>query len=371
MNTLQMPQIPRLSIGMAVEKLLEAYTAVIEKRMPVQTLPSVMLWGPPGVGKSQGVRQLAEGLEERTGKRVVVHDVRLLLFNPIDLRGIPTSNADKTLAIWLKPKIFQMPEGEDVYNILFLDEISAASPSVQAAAYQITLDRAVGEHRLPANCIVIAAGNRVGDKSVAYKMPTALANRLLHLEIEADFKTWRSWAARQGIHEMILGFLSFRQEALMQFDKEDSELAFATPRTWEMVDHILRFVSDDLEKMFPLVAGLIGSGTAAELYAWTKIYQELPEMSDIFDGKNPPKPNQTDKMYALVSAMTEYARQCLDQKERMENSIRYASSFPADFAALLFSNYMVLRPNYQNEMLKMPAFQEWIQRKGLIFNGLL
>ena len=86
-------------------------------------------------------------------------DVRLLLFNPVDLRGIPAANADRTLAVWLKPKIFQMDESENVLNLLFLDEISAAPPSVQAAAYQITLDRMVGEHRLPENCIVIAAGD--------------------------------------------------------------------------------------------------------------------------------------------------------------------------------------------------------------------
>ena len=143
-----------------------------------------MLWGPPGVGKSQAIRQIAREIEENTGKRVEVTDVRLLLFNPIDLRGIPTSNADKTLAVWLRPQIFQMDDSDDIINILFLDEISAAPQSVQAAAYQITLDRVVGEHRLPDNCIVIAAGNRTTDKSVAFKMPKALANRVLHIEVE-------------------------------------------------------------------------------------------------------------------------------------------------------------------------------------------
>ena len=146
-----------------------------------------MLWGPPGVGKSQAVRQIAKEIGDRTGKRVNVTDVRLLLFNPIDLRGIPTANADKTLAVWLKPQIFQMDASDDIVNILFLDEISAAPQSVQAAAYQITLDRVVGEHKLPDNCIVIAAGNRMTDKSVAFKMPKALANRLMHIDIAGSF----------------------------------------------------------------------------------------------------------------------------------------------------------------------------------------
>jgi MoxR-like ATPase len=166
-----------------------------------------MLWGPPGVGKSQAVRQIGKEIEANTGRTVEITDVRLLLFNPIDLRGIPTSNADKTLAIWLKPQIFQMDPSENVVNILFLDEISAAPQSVQAAAYQITLDRTVGEHRLPDNCIVIAAGNRVTDKSVAFKMPKALANRLMHIEVEGSFDAWKKWAIKSGINDKVIGFL--------------------------------------------------------------------------------------------------------------------------------------------------------------------
>lgn len=171
----------------------------------------------------------------KTGKKVEVTDVRLLLFNPVDLRGIPTANEDKTLAVWLKPKIFQMDPSEDVINFLFLDEISAAPQSVQAAAYQITLDRTVGEHKLPENCVVIAAGNRVTDRSVAYTMPKALANRLCHIEIESDNKSWHEWAIAAGINPIVLGFLDYNPSMLMGFDTIDNDLAFPTPRSWEMV----------------------------------------------------------------------------------------------------------------------------------------
>lgn len=169
MSDLKLTNIPSMAVGNMVDKMSDAYCKLIQNGLPLWTMPSVMLWGPPGVGKSQAVRQIAKEIEENTGKKVNVTDVRLLLFNPIDLRGIPTANEDKTLAVWLKPKIFQMDSSEDVVNILFLDEISAAPQSVQAAAYQITLDRVVGEHKLPENCIVIAAGNRTTDKSVASK----------------------------------------------------------------------------------------------------------------------------------------------------------------------------------------------------------
>ena len=182
-----------LTVNQMVDYLSSAYIALIKSSLPLKIFPSVMLWGAPGVGKSQGIRQIATKIAEKTGKKVEITDVRLLLFNPVDLRGIPTTNADKTLAVWLKPKIFQMDESDDVINILFLDEISAAPQSVQAAAYQITLDRMVGEHKLPDNCIVIAAGNRVTDRSVAYTMPKALANRLCHMDIDCDHNSWHEW----------------------------------------------------------------------------------------------------------------------------------------------------------------------------------
>ena len=133
--------ISAVNVEEMVRLLSDAYTALINSHTPLRAFPSVMLWGPPGVGKSQGVRAVAAAVEKRTGKQVHVTDVRLLLFNPVDLRGIPTVNADRTLAVWLKPQIFQMDPSDNVVNLLFLDEISAAPPSVQGDLIGRRLDR--------------------------------------------------------------------------------------------------------------------------------------------------------------------------------------------------------------------------------------
>ncbi|MBR4759938.1 MAG: ATP-binding protein, partial [Lachnospiraceae bacterium] len=129
MSELQQKNLPAVSAGKLVSLLADAYGTVIRSGLSIRSMPSVMLWGPPGVGKSQAVRQIGERIAEKTGKKVNITDVRLLMFNPIDLRGIPTANADKTLAVWLRPKIFEMDASDDVVNILFLDEISAAPQS--------------------------------------------------------------------------------------------------------------------------------------------------------------------------------------------------------------------------------------------------
>lgn len=369
MSEIKLTNIPSMNVGRIVKELANVYSTVINRHLPVKTVPSVMLWGPPGVGKSQAVRQIARELEDSTGKRVSVTDVRLLLFNPIDLRGIPTSNADKTLAVWLKPQIFQMDESADVINILFLDEISAAPQSVQAAAYQITLDRVVGEHRLPENCIVIAAGNRTTDKSVAFKMPKALANRVLHIEAEGTFSAWKEWAIASGINDKVVGFLSFRSNYLMGFDSSSDDLAFATPRSWEMVSNLLNHVNGDVDAMYSLIAGLVGCGVAVEFRTWSKVYHQLPDIEEIFDGKNPPLPTNTDAMYALSAAMVAYARAHKDDMRRITNSIIYADRMPPDFSTVLMKDYMYIEKNYKERLLTIPEFSKWLRTKGRLING--
>jgi hypothetical protein len=361
--------IPQMNVGRLVEVLAAAYAGLLRSGAPLRLFPSVMLWGPPGIGKSQAVRQLGAVLGRETGRRVHITDVRLLLFNPIDLRGIPTANADRTLAVWLRPQIFQMDPSEDVVNILFLDEISAAPQSVQAAAYQITLDRVVGEHKLPENCIVLAAGNRVTDKSVAFKMPKALANRLLHIEVEGSFKSWKEWAIRRGINEKIVGFLSFRPNFLMGFDPATDDLAFPTPRSWEMAGSLLDLSGGSVNECFSLLCGLVGTAAAMELRTWEAVWRELPNVEDIFNGKTPPVPTKPDALYALISAMTAYAHEHQDDLMRIGNSVAYALRLPPDFSMVLMQDYMCIAPGYREQLLTIPDFSRWLSTKGSMLNG--
>ena len=290
---------------------------------------------------SQGIKQVAAEIEASTGRHVFITDVRLLLFNPVDLRGIPTADKEKTLAIWLKPKIFQMDESEDSVNILFLDEISAAPQSVQAAAYQITLDRTIGEHRLPENCIVIAAGNRVTDRSVAYNMPKALANRLCHLEICEDQAAWHDWAVKKDIHRFVAGYLEYNPTAMMRFEPSGTSLAFPTPRSWEMVSNILNTVSEDLAVSYPLIVGCVGTEAADSFRVWTRLYETIPNVQDIFEGKCDSRPEAAEILTALRSAMVDYARSHFGQAG-VDASLEYACNLPWAFRNALMHDYSLI-----------------------------
>ncbi len=363
--------IPQLSVTEAVNKIHKAYCSAIKKGLGLAFLPSVMLFGPPGIGKSDFVRQLAAFIEKETGKKVCITDVRLLLFNPIDLRGIPTANEDKTLAVWLKPKIFQMDESDDVVNILFLDELTACPPSVQAAAYQITLDRIIGEHKLPDNCIVIAAGNRMTDKCVTYKMSKALANRLCHIEITANFSSWLKWAKENEIHHKVIDFLCSRRDFFMGFDPKKDDLAFPTPRSWEMVSKILKVYDGNEKEAHAMIAGCVGAGVASEFLMFCSVYHNLPSVEDIFDNKNPAVPTETDSLFALVSSMIAYARENKDDLRRIGNAIAYSERFSPDFSVAFMKELLNIEPEYRKKLITTPSYTKWMERRGRLLNGII
>ena len=169
----------------------EALHHLVRIRQPV------FLWGPPGVGKSRLVADVAR----RQGRKL--YDLRAVLLDPVDLRGLPRIS-DEGITSWCVTEFLPHPQDTEK-GILFLDELNAAPPLVQAACYQLILDRRVGQYRLPDGWAVVAAGNRESDRAVTYRMPSALANRMVHLDVECHIDDWLDWARANGIRAVFLG----------------------------------------------------------------------------------------------------------------------------------------------------------------------
>ncbi len=359
--------IPEMSISAITDRLGCLYTAAIRAGTPLRDIPTPFLWGPAGIGKSQGVHQLAARIERETGRRTAVTDVRLLLFSPVDLRGIPVADAERRFTNWLMPKIFDMEKGADFVNLLFLDELSAAPQSVQAAAYQICLDRRIGEFALPENCIVIAAGNRTTDGSVAYKMPKALCNRLMHFLVKSDYSAWRAWAVEHGVSDKVIAFLAFRADRLC-VTPESSDLAYATPRSWAFVSTLLRNMGDDVSKTRDLIAACIGTDLAIELEAFCRGYASMPPIAEIAAGRCTILPRSHDVMYATVSSLISYLAEQGDALSagELENACAYASRLPKDFCMSFMQDLLHL-PNMNMRLMKCRSFQDWVSKNPHLF----
>jgi hypothetical protein len=255
-----------------------------------------MIWGPPGIGKSELIAEI--GAE--TGRPVI--DMRLLLLEPTDIKGIPYFDPDTKTMKWAQPA--DLPTETHLSNaILFLDEINAAAPSVQAAAYQLILNRRVGEYFLPKGVSMVCAGNRDSDKGVTYRMPSPLANRLVHIEMTANFEDWQKWAIGAHIHADVVGFLSHHKQKLFNFDPKSPDKAFATPRSWVFVSQL---IGDSLPESIntALVAGTVGEGLAVEFAQHRKVAARMPKSEDVLLGKEKEMVvKDLSAMYSLTISM--------------------------------------------------------------------
>lgn len=277
------------------------------------------IWGPPGVGKSAIVAQLAA---ER-GLQLV--DIRAPLLDPTDLRGIPAVVGDR--AEWFAPSF--LPREGAAPGILFFDELNAAPPIVQASLYQLVLDRRIGEYRLPDGWRIVAAGNREQDRSVVYRMPDALANRFVHLDFTASFDDWRDWAVRRQLNPMVVAFLSLRRELLHKPGGADR--AFPTPRSWEIAADILDAYGTDIPADDAL-AGAVGTGAAIELQKFTLSELSMADIEAVLAAPDTaPLPTKVSSLYVLVSNI---ARRACDEAVRPIAG-RLLHRLPLEFATLL------------------------------------
>ena len=352
--------IPEMSVGEVIRTLSKLYCNAVKSGIPFKDIPAPFLWGPFGVGKSAGVRQLAESIEQNTGKHVVVTDVRLLLFSPIDLRGVPVAS-DDGFSDWLKPRFLDMDKSDDCINILFLDELSAAPPSVQAAAYQITLDRVIGEHKLPDNTVVIAAGNRTTDKSVAFAMPKALCNRLLHFSVKSDVTSWVEWAYRNGIDERIVGFISFDNSRL-NIEPQTGDFAFPTPRSWSFVSMLIKNVkTDKISDAHSLISSAVGIDSAVAFEEFCSTSENMPDVNSIIEGTCMEYPKTQPVLYALIASLVTALNERYISDTELENVCSYACAFPPDFAMSFFKDISNIE-KLSAKLMKVRSLQQWLSK---------
>ena len=297
----------------------------------------VFIWGPPGVGKSDVVRQIAEA------RSVALKDVRALLLDPVDLRGLPFLSS-KGQAAWAIPD-FLPTSGE---GILFLDELNSATAMVQAACYQLVLDRKLGDYTLPDGWSIVAAGNRDSDRGVTTRMPTPLRNRFTHLNFEVDTQEWCEWAVRGLIRPEIIAFVRFRPELLNAFDREAN--AFPSPRSWAFVSKILA-AAPGADEEHDLIAGTVGDAAATEFSAFLATFRNLPNIDAIL--MNPggePVPDNAAAQFAVASALSHCATD-----SNFDRVCTYLGRMPTEFNVMSVRDTLLRQPAVQHT----PAYIKW------------
>ena len=253
---------------------------------------STMIWGAPGIGKSSIVKQIAES------KQLQFIDLRLSQLAPTDLRGLPVAipgnnqNNQMGKSTWYPPE-FLPTSGK---GILFLDELNMAPPAMQGVAQQLILDRQVGAYQVPDEWYIWAAGNRKEDKASVFQMPSPLANRFLHLEVEVDFDSFKTYALTHRFHEQIIAFLSYRPSLLHKLNPQHH--IWPSPRSWEMAS---KLHSANLD-----ISPAVGREATTEFNAFVDLYQNIPNLDVILakQGQNIPFPTEPSARYATVVGLS-------------------------------------------------------------------
>ena len=325
---------------MKASNLVKVITSLCEQKVPT------FLWGAPGIGKSSIVKQIA------VSQGIGFIDLRLALMDPTDLKGIPFYDKESHSALWAPPT-FLPRDGE---GILFLDELNSAPPSVQASAYQLILDRQVGEYSLPDGWAIVSAGNRESDRGVTYRMPSPLANRFVHFDMEVDVDDWRFWAYEKGLDERIIAYISYKNEYLFTFDAKSDVKSFATPRSWEYVNSILKSgISEEL--LLDTISGAIGKEVAVGFLSFAKVMSRLPDINAILESGSGEYSDEVDVLYALSTGLVSGVLK-ESSPQRIDNLLRYTLGLKSEFAVMCVQD---LQRNGVN-MESSEVFKEWVKK---------
>lgn len=296
----------------------------------------------PGVGKSSIAKSIAKEFE------LELVDVRLSMIDVTDFTGLPYFK-DGFAHFAPFQELFpvrgmELPKGKKGW-LLFLDEFNSAPRAIQAASYKLILDRMVGQQYLHDNVFVMCAGNLATDRAITTELSTAMQSRLLHIEMEPNFKEWlEDIAIPQGYDSRIIAFLNENPSSLMDFRPDHDEHTFNCPRTWEFMNDLIKDIPVTKEDA-ALYAGTITSGSALGFIAFCELTEHMISIAQILaDPSGSTVPSDSSLKWAIISSMME--KVTVDNFEKL--SI-YANRFGLDFK-VLFYRYIILRhPELRHE----------------------
>lgn len=316
------------------------------------------IWGGPGIGKSQLVAQVAStyGME--------LIDFRAVYRDPVDVRGYPSIDKVNKTVEWFLSKEF--PTNENTRAIFFLDELTQAPQLVQAALLQLLLDRRIADYRVPPGVVFVAASNRMTDRAGGFRIISPVLDRFLtHLDMEPDPKSWDIWAEKFGVSHYIRSFMKFKRGSMLYtFDPSRNETSFATPRSWEKFDKVVKNI--DRRKWFPILAGAMGKGIATEFDAFMDCYGQLPTMDEIV--RNPMKarlPSHLSAKFAISGAMTHFVNTMNDEQAVRSVAVpifTYGSRLEEDFMVMTFREIVV----HNKYLLEYEPIRNWVSENRAV-----
>lgn len=319
-------------------------------------IPPLMIWGPPGIGKSTFIRNLCEELD------IGFIDIRLAQREPVDIRGLPVPRDDGQGIDWIVSSDWprEDQEGTPAKGIILFDELTAADSTLQVAAYEFILDRRLGQlYKVPDGWYIVAAGNRSSDAAVVRTMSSALANRFCHLELRADSASWIEWALINNIDHRVIGFIRYMPQRIFSM-AGNKERGWPSPRSWERVAMELEMANEnnlDNDLLNIIVEGLIGEATTIEFMGYLQWSEKIPDVLKMLDGEIKAKvPQRPDQRYAMASAIVHNIRQHEHPETLLNGLFDVLLKFPNDWIQLIHHDLSLSMDNDGKEQFLIEFF---------------
>ena len=277
--------------------------AVIRRAMAMRR--PVFVQGPPGIGKSS-VAQLAADIELA---RYI--DLRAPLLDPVDVHGMPVPDMNTQTMRWLPPNFLPPTDSPDKW-LINIEELPAAPPSVQTALYQLTLDRRIGDYKLPEGATVIACGNQYTDRGQYHRLPAALQSRFFNVDMEVSMVEWTQWALTHDVSPLVVLFIQHHPLLLHDYNPKDPGYAFPNPRGWEYVSDLIKSTGTGDELMDKkvertMLRGAIGEKAAVQFLAFLAAGKDLPHPRVVLnDPQNCMVPASIDAQMVLCGSLVQY-----------------------------------------------------------------
>ena len=350
----------------AMQIIKKSVQTLIDSPELADTLPSIILKSSPGCGKSSIVRKIASDLG------IGFIDVRLAQMDRCDLCGVPSVENGETK--WNVPSIW--PKDQNSAGILFFDEITGAPMDVQIAAYAMILDRMIPntDYHLPKKWYIVAAGNLSTDRAGVKSMSSALANRFMHFDIEANIEDWRKWAVQNDINPSVVGYVSYRPMNLLNMQGQNLEAGWPSPRSWQRVSEMIKLFGDDVDVLRKTVFGLIGASVGTEFMEFHKLQSKFDSVIDMLTDEKkeitiPSKADEKHVFYSAVAYLLWNGKNTNDDMTRVNGLFRILEVSTGDFATMLaklaiLGNKRVSKLQAVSMIVKHPKFKDFQKRFG-------
>lgn len=321
-----------------------------------------MIWGAPGCGKTHS---LATGLRDAMGLPQVgiehpdsaVSMFRPSNHDPVDVTGLPDLSSGTT-TFRTPDFLLEVNEKAERHgrSLFIIDELNQAVPMMFNTLNGLLLDRMVGKFRLHPGVMVACTGNRQTDKAASNRMPSHTANRLFHMDMESDYQAWSVWALKQQLPVWAVAYINMKPANLNCFDPDKRENA--TERSWEM---FCRSITEESgpEEVGQIARGYLGDGIAAELQAFRKVMDDMPNPDGcLLDPKNAKLPETLSGKYAMAGAMASRAK-----KGNFDSVLTYMGRLEKQFEVLTVRSAYIANP----EITATGAFITWAAENASVF----